>query len=387
MPLANALLTRDQLDVAQPEYPLDLVVCPACSLVQITETVPPEELFREYLYFSSYSDSFVSHARELAHRLIRERSLGAGSLVVEVGSNDGYLLQHYRERGVPVLGIEPAANVAEVARREQGIPTIGEFFGPALADSLVQDGRSADVVHINNVLAHVSDLAGVVAGLARILKDTGVVSIEVPYLGDMIERCEFDTIYHEHLCYFSLTALSRLFCEHGLDVCDVERLDVHGGSLRVFASRRGAMPVAGAVDALIAEEAAWGVFGDGVYRAFAARVLDVRAQLRELFANIRTRGGTIAGYGAAAKGTVLLNYLKPEPGTIAYVVDRSPHKQNRFVPGVRLPIHAPSRLLEDRPSHLLLLAWNLAGEIAAQQAEYTRGGGRFIVPIPVPAIL
>jgi SAM-dependent methyltransferase len=379
-PLANALLTADQLDAPEPTYPLDLVRCPGCTLVQITETVPPEVLFRRYPYFSSVSETFLGHASALAERLVAARRLGPGSLVVELASNDGYLLQYYRRHGVPVLGIEPAENVAEVARRDRGIPTLSEFFGTALALRLRDEGRRADVLHAHNVLAHVADLGGFVAGIGLLLADDGVAILEVPYVRDMVDRCEFDTIYHEHLCYFSLTALTRLFARHRLVVQQVERLAVHGGSLRLAVARGG---VAGeSVEALLLEEKGWGVEGRAVYQGFGRRVETLIASIKALLVDLAGRGASIAGYGAAAKGATLLNVLGIGRDVVRFVVDRSPHKQGRYLPGVRVPILPPEALLERMPSHVLLLAWNLADEVLAQQAHYRRRGGRFIIPIP-----
>src|SRR5262245_30772020 len=292
-PLANALLTPQQLAAPEPTYPLDLVFCPGCTLVQLTETVPPETLFSDYLYFSSFSDTMLRHAEGLVGGLITSRQLGDQSLVVEVASNDGYLLQYYKRAGVPVLGIEPAANVAEVAQRERGIPTLTEFFSKELAARLRRDNHRADVIHAHNVLAHVADLNGVLSGLATLLKDEGVVVVEAPYVKDMIDRCEFDTIYHEHLCYFSLTALDRLFRRHGLVIFNVERLSIHGGTLRIYAGRDGAQlsrdPNA-AVRHLVDEEANWGVDSTEFYFGFGAKVERLRADLISLLRGLKTNG-------------------------------------------------------------------------------------------------
>lgn len=380
MPLANALLTADALREEETKYPLDLVRCPKCTLVQITETVSPEILFRDYAYFSSFSDSFLRHSESLATAVADERGLGAGSLVVEVASNDGYLLQYYRRRGIPVLGIEPAQNVAAVAERDRGIPTLAEFFSLELAQRLRAEGRRADVLHANNVLAHVATINDFVAGIAALLDDDGVAIIEVPYVKDMIDRCEFDTIYHEHLCYFSLTALSALLGRHGLSIARAERLSVHGGSLRLFVEKAGVQGAA--VTQLLAEEQRWGVNQRPYYDAFAARVQALKAALLSLLSDLKSKNATIAAYGAAAKGTTLLNYMGIGNATVGFVVDRSPHKQGRFVPGVRIPIRDPAALLQERPDYVLLLAWNLKEEVLTQQAEYTRRGGHFIVPIP-----
>jgi len=384
-PLANSLLTAEQLDQPEPLYPLDLVFCPRCTLVQITETVPPEQLFRDYLYFSSFSDTMLRHAQELVGQLIDERHLDGGSLAVEIASNDGYLLQYYRDAGVPVLGIEPARNIARVAE-ERGIPTVAEFFAVEVAQGLVREGRQAVVMHANNVLAHVANLNSVVAGIAALLKPDGVAVIETPYVKDLIDHTEFDTIYHEHLCYYSLTALDRLFQRHGLAIVDVERLPIHGGSLRVFASHDGARQTARVRD-LLQEEDAWGVGDAAFYAGFGAKVTRLRDGLRSLLADIKADGKRIAAYGASAKGSTLLNYCGIGRDTLDFVVDRSTVKQGHYTPGTRLPIHAPETLLDAAPAYVLLLTWNFADEILMQQAEFRQRGGRFIIPIPEPRVV
>ena len=381
MPLANAILAPEDLARPEPRYPLALAYCPACWLVQITETVAPELLFREYTYFSSVSDAFVEHSRVIAERLIAQRKLDATSLVIELASNDGYLLQHYARAGVPVLGIDPARNIAEVATA-RGVPTLAEFFTRELAVELATSGRTADVVHANNVIAHIPDLNGFVAGIARILKPAGVAVIETPYLRELVERLEFDTIYHEHLFYHSLTALSRVFERNGLTVVDVEAIPVHGGSLRVFAMRTGAGEQGAAVRSLFAEEAAVGLCGSEYYAAFAGRVEELGRELRAMMAALVAQGHQIAAYGAAAKGAVLLNAFGIGTDTISFVADRSPHKQGFLMPGVHIPIVDPDQLVARRPDECLLLAWNFAEEILAQQAEYRRLGGKFIIPGP-----
>ncbi len=384
-PLADGLLTPEQLDQPEPRYPLNVVFCGSCSLVQLREIVAPEVVFGEdYPYFSSFSDALIDHSRRNVEAIIAAQDLSENSLAVELASNDGYLLQFFAKEGIPVLGIDPAPGPAAAAEAA-GVPTLREFFSRELAERLVAEGTTADVIIANNVLAHVADLNGFVAGIATLLTAEGVAVIEHPYLRDLIDHCEFDTIYHEHLCYFSVSALVPLFERHGLFLNDVQHLDIHGGSLRLFVGKQDA--VSDAVRTHLADEAAAGMTGLAYYTDFADRVQAVRDGLVALLTDLRGQGRSIAAYGAAAKGATLLNYSGVGRQHLDYVVDRNTHKQGQHMPGVHVPITDPARLLEDQPDYVLLLTWNFRDEILAQQHTYLERGGRFIVPIPQPEIV
>lgn len=384
-PLADRLVTAAQLGEPEPRYPLQVAFCPLCSLLQILETVPPEVLFCEdYPYYSSFSDALLLHSRDNVLDLIARRRLGPGSLAVELASNDGYLLRNYVEAGIAVLGIDPAEGPARAAEKV-GVPTLNRFFTADLASQLAGEGRRADVIHGNNVLAHVADTNGFVSGIATLLKESGVAVIEVPYVKDLIDNREFDTIYHEHLCYFSVTALDHLFRRHGLFLNEVKRLPIHGGSLRLYVEK--VERVGDSVKGLLRLEADDRVDRIDFYRDFARRVEQLKTDLRALLGDLRAQGKRIAAYGAAAKGATLINYVAIGPELIDFVVDRNVHKHGKFMPGQQIPIFGPDKLLEAQPDYVLLLAWNFATEIMDQQAEYLRRGGRFIVPVPEPKVI
>ncbi len=384
-PLADALLTREQLNQPEIFAWLDLVFCPHCALVQISETVPPEILFcRDYPYFSSVSKKLLEHFGASARRLIETRKLDNNSLVVEAASNDGYMLRNFVEQGIPVLGIDPAEGPVKKAR-ERGVESLCTFFGRDLAEKLRAEGRQADVFLANNVLAHVADLNGFVDGLTALLKPEGAAVIECPYLVDLIEHCEFDTIYHQHLCYFSVIALDHLFRSRGLFLNDVQRTKIHGGSLRLFVEKKeNRQP---GFLSLLAEEKNAGVDRMEYYRTFADRVHAVRDQLTTLLHDLKKQGKTIAGYAAAAKATTMLAFCGIDTQLLDFIVDLNEFKQGRYMPGNHIPIYSPKKLLEAKPDYLLILAWNFATEIMEQQQAFSEQGGKFIVPIPFPVVV
>jgi SAM-dependent methyltransferase len=387
-PLANSYLAADELERPEPFYPLTVRLCERCWLCQLPEVARPEQIFSDYAYFSSYSTSWVEHARRYAEAMIARFGLGATSQVVEIASNDGYLLRHFRDRGVPVLGVEPAANVAEAARAI-GIPTEVRFFGRGAAADLAARGFAADLLLGNNVLAHVPDLNDFVGGLAALLKPSGVLTMEFPHLVRLVEGNQFDTIYHEHYSYLSLVTVERVFAAHGLELFDVEELPTHGGSLRVFARRRDGVPRerAAAVGALLDRERATGVESLAWYEAFAERVRETKRKLLAFLIEARRAGRRVAGYGAPAKGNTLLVYCGVRGDFIDFTVDKSPHKQGRFLPGSRIPIRAPEAIFEEKPDYVLILPWNLSDEISAQMAGIRAWGGRFVVAIPEVEVL
>ncbi len=382
-PLANAFIHPERADRMEPFYPLHAFVCDACFLVQLAEYETPHAIFGDYAYFSSYSESWLRHAAEFAAMMVGRFGLSSASLVVEVASNDGYLLQYFRERGVPVLGVEPAANVARVAA-EKGIPSETAFFGAATARRLREAGRAPDLMVANNVLAHVPDLHDFVEGFRILLAPDGIATFEFPHLLRLIEHNQFDTIYHEHFSYLSLGVVEKLFAQHGLTLFDVEDLPTHGGSLRIFLrhAANAAIAVGPAVAALGRQERSFGLDRPETYAAFAERVVAIKCALLDFLITTRRRGESVVAYGAPAKGNTLLNYCGVGPELIAFTVDRSPHKQGLLLPGARIPIQAPELIEAAAPDYVLILPWNLRAEITAQLGFIRRSGGRFVVPIP-----
>jgi SAM-dependent methyltransferase len=387
-PFANAYLKPDQLDQAEPFYPLHALVCDACMLVQLAEFQSPSEIFSDYAYFSSVSESWVRHARAYTVAMRERLALGPESLVVEIASNDGYLLQHFLQAGVPVLGIEPAANVAEAAKA-LGISTVVEFFGSALARRLAGEGRRPDLLLGNNVLAHVPDLNDFVAGVKLLLGPRGVATFEFPHLERLMAETQFDTIYHEHFCYFSLLAVKPIFERHGLSVFDVEELPTHGGSLRLFVQHLDTGPYTedARVGDLLEREAANGLGDTATYDAFAEKVRETKRRLLGFLIDAKRAGKSIVGYGAPAKGNTLLNFCGVRGDFLDYVVDRSPHKQGQYLPGVHIPIEAPERIAQTRPDYVLILPWNIKEEVMRQMAHVRDWGGRFVAPIPTTEVL
>jgi len=386
-PLANSYLEREQLQSMEPFYPLHARVCGRCYLVQLDDVESPEKLFQEYAYFSSFSDTWLQHARDYTEEVVQRFGLGTSAMVVEVASNDGYLLQYFRGKGIPVLGIEPAANVARVAQ-EKGIPTLVAFFGRETAKGLVHSNTRADLLIGNNVLAHVPDLDDFVGGLNLMLKPQGIITLEFPHLLRLIQENQFDTIYHEHLCYFSLFTVERLLASHGLTTFDVEQLPTHGGSLRVYARHQDddTKPITKAVREVESLEERAGLTGLETYRRFKNQVHDTKRRILEFLIRAKDQGQTIVGYGAPAKGNTLLNYCGIGTDLISFTVDRSPHKQGRFLPGTHIPIEHPDRVREVEPDYVFILPWNLKDEIMQQLAYVREWEAQFLVPIPVPRV-
>jgi hypothetical protein len=385
-PLANNLLRTDDLEKDEPRFPLCLAICLNCYLVQITETIPSVDLFEDYLYFSSFSDGMLRHAAGAVTQYIHDYRLDENSFVVEIASNDGYLLKNFVAAGVPCLGVEPAKNIVSIAI-EQGIPTVCDFFGKTTAEKLACSRGRADLILGNNVFAHAPDINSFIAGIAALLTADGRAILEFPYLGEFIDNIEFDTIYHEHIFYFSVLSLMPAFERHDLEIYDVAQLPIHGGSLRLFVGRKGVHPVTDQPARLVAEERIAGLDTLLAYENFANRVSLLRQQLLFLLRSLKAEGKTIAAYGASAKGSTLLNFLGIGTECLDFIVDRSTYKQGKHAPGTHLPIFPPQELFVRKPDFTLLLTWNFAEEILSQQSAYRLAGGKFIVPLPMARII
>ncbi len=386
-PPCQSFLPPERIREMEPFYPLHVFACESCFLVQLEEFVPPEDIFSDYAYYSAYSTSWVEHAREYVEMIQRRLELGAGDLAVELASNDGYLLQHFVGSGVDILGIDPAANVAQDAQA-RGVPTLVAFFGSETAQRLVGEGKRASLVIGNNVLAQVPDLNDFVAGVQILLRDDGTATFEFPHLLHLLDRLEYDTIYHEHFSYFSFATIVEILSKHGLTTYDVEELPTHGGSLRVYAQRDGGpRELSSRVHALLEREEEEGLRSPERYARFAEEVKESKRALLDLLIRLRRDGKQVVGYGAPGKGNTLLNYCGIRTDLLDYTVDRNPHRQGYYTPGTHIPIHAPDKIAETRPDYIVVLPWNLIDEISAQ-LEYTREwGARLIVPIPVAKIL
>ena len=382
-PLCESYLSADQLNQMEPFYPLHVYVCGNCFLVQLQEYVSPEHIFSDYAYFSSYSDSWLAHASKYTDQMVKRFGLNGQHLVVELASNDGYLLQYFVEKRIPVLGIEPAANVAAVAM-QKGVPTQVKFFGRETARELAASGKRADLLLGNNVLAQVPDLNDFVAGMKILLEPSGVITMEFPHLQQLMDQNQFDTIYHEHFSYFSLTTAEKIFAAHGLTLFDVEELHTHGGSLRIYARHAddSSKPVSDRINELRAREESLGYSRMATYASFAEQVKKTKRKLLEFLIEAKRNGKQIAGYGAPGKGNTLLNYCAIRTDFLDYTVDRNPYKHGRFLPGTHVPIFHPDRIRETRPDFVLILPWNLKDEIIKQNAFIREWGGKFVVPIP-----
>jgi SAM-dependent methyltransferase len=386
-PLANSFLSAQDVSRGEISYPLHVFVCEHCLLVQLQEFERAENIFKDYLYFSSYSELWLRHCRDYAGAMIKRYSLDRHSLVVEIASNDGYLLQYFKEGGIPVLGVEPAANVAKVAQ-DKGIPSEIAFFGIDTARRLAAAGKSADLIAANNVLAHVPDINDFVAGFKILLKPSGTATFEFPHLWNLIRERQFDTIYHEHFSYLSLLATHKIFSSHDLRIYDVEQVSTHGGSLRLFVCHAQAdHRQSDRVDALLRVEADAGLDRLGTYAKFADSVINIKCDLLSFLIDARHNGKSVVGYGAPAKGNTLLNYCGIGPELLSYTVDISPHKQGRYLPGVQIPIHAPEHIFETKPDYVLILPWNIKDEITERMAGIRAWGGKFAIAIPRLAVL
>jgi SAM-dependent methyltransferase len=386
-PASNAFLENPAAFQHEKRYPLRAKVCEICKLVQLDYDVAPQELFGNYVYFSSYSDDWLAHAKAYCEMARKRFALGPSSLVVELASNDGYLLKNFLGMGIPVLGIDPSDTVAAAAAKI-GVPTLVEFFGEKIAGDLARQGRQADLIIGNNVLAHVPQLNDFIAGMAVLLRESGHITIEFPHLLELVKHVEFDTIYHEHFSYFSVYAIERVFSRHGLRLYDVERLPTHGGSLRIFAAHaaRTDLKDSASLSEVREQESAAGLQDLGTYAKFSKRVEECRDSLLAFLAAAKREGKRVAAYGAAAKGNTLLNFCGVTPQDIVFVADRNPHKQNKFLPGTHIPVVSPEELMQAKPDYILILPWNLRDEIQQQLAGIRAWGGQFVTPVPLVRI-
>ncbi len=382
MSLANAFLDKSQLSQKEISYPLKVVWCESCGLLQIDEIVPPEILFRSYIYVSGTSEALRKHFEGLATEVVKNFKLSSESLVIDIGSNDGTLLKEFKKFGLKVIGIEPAVNIAKIAE-ENGIKTISNFFSVGIAKKIIRENGKAEAITATNVVAHSNDLDSLLKGVSYLLKDDGVFVIEVPYLVDLLENVEFDTIYHEHLSYFAVRPLKIFFKEHDFKIINVERVKIHGGTIRIFVSKKKSRyDINENINQLISLEIKKGLNEVMVYRKFAERVEKLKEDLVSLLQKLKSENKKVIGYGAAAKGNTLLNYYHIGTELIEFIADLSPMKQNKFTPGTHIPVYSPKRIYETKPDYMLILAWNFADEITKQQSKFKEMGGRFIIPVP-----
>lgn len=386
-PFSNSYLCQEELHEMEPYYPLNVYVCEVCYLVQLPEFQAPEKIFSDYAYFSSYAETWLVHAKSYTKLMVERFGYGPSSRVIEIASNDGYLLQYFKEMSIPVLGIEPATNVAKVAN-EAGIPTLVKFFGTKTAMELAVEGKHADLLIGNNVLAHVPDLNDFVEGMKIILKKDGVITMEFPHLMRLVKANQFDTIYHEHFSYFSFSTVEKVFASHGLTLFDVEELSTHGGSLRIFARHTddNSKPISKRVSELKNIEEAAGMTKMEYYLSFGERVKETKRNILDFLIKAKREGKSIGGYGAPAKGNTLLNYCGVRTDFIEYTLDRSPHKQGRYLPGTHIPVYHPDKVKDSTPDYLVILPWNLKEEIMEQMSYIREWGGKFVVLIPEPKV-
>lgn len=385
MPLANDFLNEEQLNLPEESYSIDICFCTTCGLVQLDYVVPPERLFRNYAYLTGASEPLKTHFAALADEIYQHHHLSQGSFIVDIGSNDGTLLTNFQKMGMHVLGIEPAKNVAQLAI-SNGIDTVNDFFGLEVAKALVAQHGPAEVITATNVLAHVNDLSDFLNGIDCLMAADGIFVVEVPYLADLIANLEFDTIYHEHLSYFTLSSLNRLFTRFNLNITHASRINVHGGSLRIY-GRKSVHRTSQLVDELLKSESDLKLDSLGTYLEFARNIVELDKEIRSLLKSLKASGANIVGYGAPAKGNVLLNYCQIGTDILDYIIDTTPFKQGRYTPGMHIPILPPQQFYENQPDFAFLLAWNYADDILQKETAYRHSGGKFIIPVPIPQVV